>query len=131
AGSHSKSDNNWKIIMGYLTTHILDTANGCPAAGVDITVKRIENGTSTVLKQVVTNADGRCDQPLVSAEAFGAGQYELVFAMGPYFAGQGTAQDQPPFVDEVVLRFGVAHADQHYHVPLLVSPYSYSTYRGS
>lgn len=117
--------------MGYLTTHILDTANGCPAAGVEITVKRIQNGTATVLKQAVTNADGRCEQPLVTDEAFVAGQYELVFAMGPYFANKGSAQDEPPFVDEVVLRFGVAHGEQHYHVPLLVSPYSYSTYRGS
>lgn len=117
--------------MGYLTTHILDTANGCPAAGVRVTVKRIENATATVLKQVVTNEDGRCDEPLAADEAFVAGHYELVFEMGAYFAAKHEALDEPAFVDDVVLRFGVAHAQEHYHVPLLVSPYSYSTYRGS
>lgn len=117
--------------MGYLTTHILDTANGCPAAGVRVTVKRIDGGGATTLKETVTNADGRCDEPLLQGEAFAVGQYELVFAMGAYFAGKGAALDEPPFVDEVVLRFGIAHAEEHYHVPLLVSPYSYSTYRGS
>lgn len=117
--------------MGYLTTHILDTANGCPAAGVRVQVKRIENGTAELIKETLTNADGRCDEPLAEGEAFSVGQYELVFSMGAYFAGKETQLDEPPFVDEVVLRFGVAHAEEHYHVPLLVSPYSYSTYRGS
>lgn len=117
--------------MGYLTTHILDTANGCPAAGVRVQVKRIDNGAATTVKETVTNADGRCDEPLAQNEAFVVGQYELVFAMGEYFAGKREALDEPAFVDEVVLRFGVAQAEQHYHVPLLVSPYSYSTYRGS
>ncbi|MDN5924115.1 MAG: hydroxyisourate hydrolase [Xanthomonadales bacterium] len=117
--------------MGELTTHILDTANGCPAAGVRITVNRLEAGTAKPVVQVETNADGRCDGPLVSGAAFAAGQYEIVFAMGAYFAQKGLRDAAPAFLDDIVIRFGVAHADQHYHVPLLVSPYGYSTYRGS
>lgn len=117
--------------MGNLTTHILDTAHGCPAAGVHISVRRIVNGTPQELSQAVTNGDGRCDQALLAGDAFAAGCYELVFAMGPYFARRQATGDVPAFLNEVVIRFGVAHADQHYHVPLLVSPYGYSTYRGS
>jgi len=117
--------------MGYLTTHILDTAHGCPADGVHLTLRRIEDGVPRTLAETATNADGRCDEPLLDGAAFTAGQYEIVFAIGDYFAARGVALDAPPFIDEVVLRFGVAHADEHYHVPLLVSPYSYSTYRGS
>lgn len=117
--------------MGSLTTHILDTAHGCPAASVHISVRRIVDGAAQQLTQAVTNADGRCDQPLLAGDAFTAGQYEIVFAVGPYFAAGQASADAPPFLDEVVIRFGVAHADEHYHVPLLVSPFAYSTYRGS
>jgi 5-hydroxyisourate hydrolase len=83
------------------------------------------------VRDAVTNSDGRCDEPLLEGAAFSAGRYRLVFAVGEYFAAQGIALPDPPFVDEVVLDFGVADAATHYHVPLLVSPWSYSTYRGS
>jgi 5-hydroxyisourate hydrolase len=115
--------------MGKLTTHVLDTASGRPAAGIPV---RVTLATATgILAETVTNADGRCDAPLLEGKAFGAGTYELSFRVGAYFAGQGTALPDPPFLDEIVLRFGVAEPDRHYHVPLLVSPWSYSTYRGS
>lgn len=117
--------------MGYLTTHVLDTANGCPGAAIRVTVKRIAAGQATTLSETVTNADGRCDEPLITGDAFTAGQYEIMFCVGEYFAGKREALDSPAFIDEVVIRFGVAQADEHYHVPLLVSPYGYSTYRGS
>lgn len=116
--------------MGCLTTHILDTANGCPAANVRIELYG-RNDEKILLIESVTNADGRLDNPLLEGESFSSGRYEMVFYMGQYFADKGLQLDAPPFVDEVVLRFGIAHADQHYHVPLLVSPWSYSTYRGS
>lgn len=119
------------FIMGNLTTHILDTAHGCPAAGVHICVRRIIDGAPQELTRAVTNADGRCDKPLVAGDAFTAGQYEIIFAVGPYFAAKRDSADEPRFLDDVVIRFGIAHADQHYHVPLLVAPFAYSTYRGS
>ncbi|MGH6932723.1 MAG: hydroxyisourate hydrolase, partial [Dongiaceae bacterium] len=84
-----------------------------------------------MVTSAVTNADGRCDRPLLEGPAFTAGIYELVFHAGGYFAGQGATLPSPPFLDEVVIRFGVAAPDEHYHVPLLISPYGYSTYRGS
>ncbi len=114
-----------------LTTHVLDTANGCPAAGVSVALYRIDKDHRELLLQTVTNADGRTDQPLIAAEAFAAGRYELVFEVAEYFRNQGNPLDDPPFLDQVVLGFAIAHPDQHYHVPLLVSPWSYSTYRGS
>ena len=118
--------------MGSLTTHVLDVAHGHPAAGVRITLRRIAGGATTTLLETVTNHDGRCDAPLVQGTAFTAGQYEIVFAVGKYFACEPAAPtDAPAFLDDVVVRFGVGHPDQHYHVPLLVSPYSYTTYRGS
>jgi 5-hydroxyisourate hydrolase len=118
--------------MGRLTTHMLDTANGRPAGGVKARVYEIGAGDARrLLRETVTNADGRCDAPLLEGEAFRAGRYEIVFAAGAYFAALGNAPAQPPFVDDVVLRFGIADPTQHYHVPLLVSPWSYSTYRGS
>jgi len=119
--------------MGRLTTHVLDTANGCPAAGVRVRVYALEasEGTPRLLSDVTTNADGRCDAPLLEGGDFRAGRYEIVFGAGAYFSALGVAQPQPPFVGDVVLRFGIADAAQHYHVPLLVSPWSYSTYRGS
>ena len=90
-----------------------------------------ENGTSISIKQVVTNADGRCDGPLLEGDDFAAGAYELVFAAGDYFDTQGLSLLSPKFLDDVVIRFGIAEPGQHYHVPLLISPFGYSTYRGS
>jgi len=117
--------------MGRLTTHVLDTAAGRPAAGVRITLHRNLGERYALVRDAVTNADGRCDAPLLEGAGFSAGRYRLVFAMGEYFTAQGIALPEPPFVDDVVLDFGVADAAAHYHVPLLVSPWSYSTYRGS
>jgi 5-hydroxyisourate hydrolase len=121
--------------VGQLTTHVLDTAQGCPASKVGITLYRIELQQTGVerqrLKQDITNQDGRLDAPILEHGAFKPGMYELVFQMGDYFRSGQLTLDEPLFVDEVVLRFGISQHDQHYHVPLLVSPWSYSTYRGS
>ena len=116
--------------MGRLTTHVLDTAQGCPAAGVEVVLFRVAPELQELARSH-TNADGRLDSPVLEGDAFVAGVYELVFQAGAYFSRQNLDLPDPPFVDEVVLRFGIADADQHYHVPLLVSPWSYSTYRGS
>jgi 5-hydroxyisourate hydrolase len=117
-------------LTGRLTTHVLDTAHGRPAAGVLIRVFRI--GTDrTMLGECITNEDGRCDKPLLEGPDFRAGIYELSFGIGAYFARSGQDRASPPFLGDIVLRFGVASSDQHYHVPLLVSPFGYSTYRGS
>lgn len=118
--------------MGNLTTHILDTTRGVAAADVQIQLSRVNtDGTRTVLHTTVSNDDGRCDAPLLTGEAFVSGQYELEFSVGDYFAANGVPMSEPRFLDVVVLRFGIADEDSHYHVPLLVTPYSYSTYRGS
>ena len=117
--------------MGKLTTHVLDTANGRPGAGIKVELFALTGDTRRALKTTLTNNDGRCDQPLLEGDALVAGEYELVFGAGDYFASIGTTVPEPRFVDRVVLRFGVADAGAHYHVPLLVSPWSYSTYRGS
>ncbi len=117
--------------MGRLTTHVLDTANGRPAAGMAVSLFRVENGLRRPVASTATNADGRCDAPLLEGAKLEKGIYELEFEAGAYFAARGAALPDPPFLDRVVLRFGVADADAHYHVPLLVSPWSYSTYRGS
>ena len=114
--------------MGQLTTHVLDTAQGRPGSGISVKLFSLENGRHLVAT-AVTNDDGRTDQPLLEGHPYRAGSYELEFAIGPYFAG-ATIADDPPFLDDVVIRFSVAD-DQRYHVPLLVSPWSYSTYRGS
>jgi len=117
--------------MGKLTTHALDTANGCPAAGMRVTLFRIEPAGPALLKTLVLNADGRADGPLLEGAELRAGLYRLDFAVGAYFAARGTALDDPPFLDRVPLDFGIGSPEEHYHVPLLVSPWSYSTYRGS
>ncbi|MGF6238347.1 5-hydroxyisourate hydrolase [Paraburkholderia sp. GAS38] len=117
--------------MGKLTTHVLDTANGRPGAGIKVELFALSGDARRALKTTLTNDDGRCDQPLLEGDALVAGEYELVFGAGDYFASIGTKVPEPRFVDRVVLRFGVADAGAHYHVPLLVSPWSYSTYRGS
>ena len=115
---------------GRLTTHVLDTASGKPAAGLSIALYRIDGEARRHLKTVLTNADGRCDAPLLEGAAFATGEYELVFKAGDYLRAQGTALPEPAFLDIVPIRFGMAE-QTHYHVPLLVSPYGYSTYRGS
>ncbi len=117
--------------MGYLTTHVLDTAHGCPAAGMRIDLFRLDGEARSLVTSVETNADGRYDGPLAEGEAFGAGTYEIVFHAGAYFRGRGVDLPDPPFIDLVPVRFGIASPDDHYHVPLLVSPYGYATYRGS
>lgn len=115
---------------GYLTTHILDTASGCPAAGVRIDLYRLDGEVRTHLTSAVTNDDGRTDAPVIAQGEMAVGTYELVFAIGDYFAAGG-AKAAHPFVDVVPIRFGISEPDQHYHVPLLASPYAFSTYRGS
>lgn len=117
--------------MARLSTHVLDTMNGRPAAGVKIALYRLDGETRSLVKEVVTNADGRTDSPLLTGDEYKTGQYELVFRIGDYFRGLGADLPQPAFLDVVPLRFGISEADGHYHVPLLASPWSYSTYRGS
>jgi 5-hydroxyisourate hydrolase len=109
-------------VSGFLTTHVLDTARGRPAAGVEIELTRLADGE--LLRTATTNADGRTDEPLIAAGELQAGEYELVFAVGDYFGERA-------FLDRVPVRFSIADPAAHYHVPLLVSPWSYSTYRGS
>ena len=118
--------------MAGLTTHVLDTACGRPAAGMALELTRLdENGERRLLRSVRTNADGRTDEPLLSGEESVRGVYEIAFAVGEYFAGRPEVGDEFPFLDRVPLRFGISDPSAHYHVPLLVSPWSYSTYRGS
>jgi 5-hydroxyisourate hydrolase len=117
--------------MGRLTTHVLDTALGRPGAGIRVRLYRRDGGKFAFVKEALTNADGRCDAPLLEGNALTPGRYRLVFAAGAYFAAQGAKLPDPPFVDEVTLDFGIADASAHYHVPLLVSPWSFATYRGS
>jgi 5-hydroxyisourate hydrolase len=118
--------------MARLSTHVLDTATGRPAAGlrIELFAIRADGGRSPVTA-AVTNADGRTDRPLLAGEAYRAGTYELVFHAGDYFRALGVALPDPAFLDIVPIRFGMHEADGHYHVPLLVSPYGYATYRGS
>ncbi|WP_201830209.1 hydroxyisourate hydrolase [Microvirga zambiensis] len=117
--------------MGRLSTHVLDTANGKPAKGVAVELFAIDGGKRRSVVKTATNADGRTDAPLMIGNAFRTGTYELVFEVGAYFRSVGTAAADPPFLDVVPIRFTIAEPDGHYHVPLLVSPWSYSTYRGS
>ena len=117
--------------MGKLTTHVLDTANGRPAAGMAVALYRLDAGVATLLTRVALNDDGRADAPLLEGAAFVPGRYRLVFGVAAYFRALGAALDEPPFLDEVPLDFGLATVGAHYHVPLLASPFAYSTYRGS
>jgi 5-hydroxyisourate hydrolase len=116
--------------MGRLTTHVLDTARGRPGAG--ITIELYASGAERrFLSAATTDADGRCPQPLLEGAAMTAGVYELVFHAGDYYRDAGIELADPPFFERVVIRFGIASPEQHYHVPLLLAPYGYTTYRGS
>lgn len=118
-------------MSGFLTTHVLDTSRGLPAAGLRIQLFRLGEGDPDLLADVLTNDDGRTDAPILPAKAFTVGQYELVFAAGAYLRATGQAGADPLFLDDIPIRFGISDSTSHYHVPLLLSPYSYSTYRGS
>ena len=117
------------IAKGRLTTHVLDIANGCPGAGIRIDLFR--TGQDDAIMSTITNADGRCETPLLEAETFIYGEYELIFHAGAYFNEKGQEDGEHRFLDRIVIRFGINDQDQHYHVPLLLSPFGYSTYRGS
>ena len=117
-------------MTGYLTTHVLDTARGCPAAGLTIDLYRVEGAVRHHLRSMTTNDDGRTDAHILPAEEFETGEYELVFHAGDYLDASGAPGEAPRFLDVIPIRFGMAEAS-HYHVPLLLSPYGYSTYRGS
>lgn len=120
-------------MSGYLSTHVLDTARGCPAAGIEIALYRVSGNSHKKLVTMVTNADGRTDSPILPEGKFKAGTYELIFFTGAYLRENGLVGDSetPLFLDQIPIRFGVEDATAHYHVPLLLSPYGYSTYRGS
>ncbi|WP_116598130.1 hydroxyisourate hydrolase [Primorskyibacter marinus] len=117
-------------MSGYLTTHVLDTARGCPAEGMKIDLFRLVGPDREFLKTVVTNDDGRTDAQILPSAEFETGVYELVFYAGEYLDRTGTPPEEPRFLDVIPIRFGMSEA-QHYHVPLLLSPFSYATYRGS
>ncbi len=118
--------------MGRLSTHVLDTVHGRPADGVAIELHRLgQDGSWRLVEQTRTNVDGRTDRPILAGDAFNVGTYMLTFHIGEYFGRRGLAVADPPFLDVVPLRFSIAEPDGHYHVPLLASPWSYSTYRGS
>lgn len=117
-------------MTGYLTTHVLDTARGCPAQNLKIELFRIEGDVRTHLKTMSTNADGRTDEQILPAAEFETGTYELLFHAGAYLDATGVPTEAPRFLDVIPLRFGMSELT-HYHVPLLLSPFSFSTYRGS
>jgi 5-hydroxyisourate hydrolase len=117
-------------MAGWLTTHVLDTARGCPAEGVTITLYRVSGNSHRKIAEAVTNADGRTDAPILPQAKFTPGTYELVFHAGDYLRATGQAGTEPLFLDQVPIRFGM-NEEAHYHVPLLLSPFAYSTYRGS
>jgi 5-hydroxyisourate hydrolase len=117
--------------MGRLSTHVLDTVSGKPAAGMRIEFSIREGERWTLLKTVQTNADGRTDEPLMAGDAMRTGEFQLVFFAGDYFRGNGVELPNPPFLDRVPLAFGISDREAHYHVPLLCTPWSYGTYRGS
>lgn len=115
-----------------LSTHVLDTYHGRPAAGMKVALYRMDGATATLVREVLLNADGRAPEgPLITTEAMRAGRFRLCFEVAAYFRGQGVVLPEPPFLDHVNLDFGIAHPEQHYHVPLVCTPWTYSTYRGS
>jgi 5-hydroxyisourate hydrolase len=117
--------------MGRITTHVLDLAAGIPAAGMLVELHERAASAPRSLASLRTSSDGRCPQPLLDADGLRAGRYSLTFHVAEYFRGRGVELPEPPFLDKVVVDFGVADLRQSYHVPLLVSPWSYSSYRGS
>jgi len=117
--------------MGRLSTHVLDTRAGAPAVGMRVEFSVLEKGAWRRLKSTHTNADGRTDEPLMAGDAMRTGEFKIVFHVAEYFRARGVALPDPPFLDRVPIRFSIADADAHYHVPLLCTPWSYSTYRGS
>jgi 5-hydroxyisourate hydrolase len=117
--------------MGQLTTHVLDTMNGCPAAGLRVALYRIDGDAATLLRELALDDDGRAGGPLLQGADLVPGRYRLTFAVATYFRARGAALPEPAFLDVVPLDFGIADAGAHYHVPLLASPWAYSTYRGS
>lgn len=118
------------MAAGFLTTHVLDTARGLPATGMSIELYRLDNGRH-LIRSMETNSDGRTDSPILPKDEFTLGRYELVFHAGAYLDATGTPPESPRFLDEIPIRFGISDPDSHYHVPLLISPFGYSTYRGS
>jgi 5-hydroxyisourate hydrolase len=116
--------------MGQLTTHVLDISAGLPAAGLTIDVHEWRADSPALITTVTTGKDGRAPAPLVAGAAFRAGRYTLTFHVASYFRARGVALPEPAFIEEAVIRIGIAHPDQHYHVPLLIAPWSYSVYRG-
>lgn len=118
-------------MAGFLTTHVLDTARGVPAAGLHIALYRVSGNSHRKIAETVTNDDGRTDAPILPAEKFKAGLYELIFFAGDYLRKNGLADSEPLFLDQIPIRFGINDVTSHYHVPLLLSPFGYSTYRGS
>ncbi len=116
---------------GFLTTHVLDTAKGCPAAGIKITLYRVSGNSHRKIAEAVTNEDGRTDAPILAQKNFKTGTYELIFFAGDYLKSSGADQSDPFFLDQIPIRFGMNDEAAHYHVPLLLSPFGYSTYRGS
>ena len=118
------------MMAGFLTTHVLDTARGCPGAGIAISLYRVSGNSHRKIAEAVTNADGRTDAPILPEGKFKIGSYELIFFAGDYLRSHGASSDDPLFLDQIPIRFGMAE-EAHYHVPLLLSPYGYSTYRGS
>ncbi len=116
---------------GFLTTHVLDTAQGLPAAGMEIALYRLNGSDRVHLVTMTTNVDGRTDSPILPASDFATGKYELVFKAGAYLDAVGVPPEKPRFLSDIPIRFGISDPDSHYHVPLLISPFGYSTYRGS
>ncbi len=117
--------------MGRLTTHVLDTARGSPASDLSIDLFRLDGDVPVLMKTTKTNDDGRCDAPLLDGDALQKGRYQLLFKVAPYLRRSGDDLPEIPFLDDVVINFGINDPTQHYHVPLLLSAYGYSTYRGS
>ncbi|MCK8075431.1 hydroxyisourate hydrolase [Vibrio sp. 1CM2L] len=117
--------------MGRLTTHVLDTTHGLPGAEIKVELYKVNEDSTEKLATVLTNSDGRTDAPILAGNDFRPGKYQLVFYVADYYRSRGVELDDVPFLDDVVIRFGLDDPDAHYHVPLLVSPYSFSTYRGS
>ncbi len=116
--------------MGQLTTHVLDIGAGLPAAGVRIEAHSWLEETPTLIASVATGTDGRLAKPLLAGEDFRVGRYTLTFYVAAYFRGRGVLLPEPAFIEEAIIRIGIAHPEQHYHVPLLIAPWSYSVYRG-